>query len=297
MDLDSQRPATPQTLFATASTGKLVTAELVMELVQRHKLSLRTRLSRFYPRLPNARRITIRMLLNHTSGLSEYFDDPRINRIIAAEPTHRWKRSEVIRAIRKSVFRPGARFQYTNSNYVVFGGVIEKLARRSFERAFRARVAARVGMPSSTTTYDPARSGLFAHPYFLGGGGLHDGFVPGVGIPADYWGTVWTDGGLASTAADMARFGDGLFEGRLLRRATLRLMTRVGRSSAYGLGVQAMRFAGRRWLGHNGAYNGYGAEVWNDASRGVTVVVLSNASGHVGADLAGGGGGVRPGGA
>ena len=65
-------------------------------------------------------------------------------------------------------------------------------------------------------------SGLFAHPYFLEGGSRRDGFVPGVGIPADYWGTVWTDGGLASTATDMARFGDALFRGRLLRRETLR---------------------------------------------------------------------------
>jgi len=61
MDVDSQRPAGPRTLFATASAGKPITAALVLDLVERRKLSLSTRLSRFYPRLPKARRLTVRI--------------------------------------------------------------------------------------------------------------------------------------------------------------------------------------------------------------------------------------------
>jgi D-alanyl-D-alanine carboxypeptidase len=278
MDLDSQRPATPRTLFATASAGKPITAALVLDLVERRRLSLTTRLSRFYPRLPKARKITVRMLLNHTSGLSEYFDDPRVAKILSEQPAHRWKRSEVLRGITRSQFAPGTRHVYTNSNYVVLGGIVEKVSRTPVERVFRTRIADRLRLSDSTMEYRPDRSELFAHPYVSSQGGLRDAFVPGLGLSADYWGPVWTDGGLASTAPDIARFGDALFEGRLLRPRTVRTMTRVN-ASGYGLGIQSKRFAGRTWLGHNGAYFGYGAEVWNDTSRRLTVVVLSNSDG------------------
>jgi hypothetical protein len=141
MDVDSQRPAGPRTLFATASAGKPITAALVLDLVERRKLSLSTRLSRFYPRLPKARRITVRMLLNHTSGLNEYFDDPRIVKTFNDEPTHRWKRSEVLRAVNRSQFAPGTRYRYTNSNYVVLGGIIDKVGRKPVERIRRPHLA------------------------------------------------------------------------------------------------------------------------------------------------------------
>ena len=278
MDLDSQRPATPRTLFTSASTGKPITAALVLDLVERHKLSLSTRLSRFYPHLPNARRITVRMLLDHTSGLSEYFDDPRIVKIFNGQPTHHWTRGEVIRAITRSRFAPGTRYAYTNSNYVVLGGIVEKVTRRPIERVFQARIAARAGMADSTMDYRPQRSTLFAHPYISQHGKLQDLFVRGVGISADYWGPVWTDGGLASTAQDMARFGDALFEGRLLHAATVRTMTRVVRSR-YGLGVVSLRYAGRTWHGHDGAYVGYSAQIWNDHARGVTIFDFTNSDG------------------
>src|SRR5687768_11382445 len=157
MDVDSQRPATPRTLFATASAGKPITAALVLDLVERRRLSLRTRLSRFYPRLPKARRITVRMLLNHTSGLSEYFDDPRIAKIISDEPAHRWTRGEVLSAIDRSLFAPGTRYRYTNSNYVILGGIVEKVSRAPVESVFRARIADRLGLVDSTMTYQPER--------------------------------------------------------------------------------------------------------------------------------------------
>ena len=274
MDLASGRRATSSTRFVPGSTTKTVVAALVLDLVQRRKLSLSMPLSRFYPRLPSARRITVRMLLNHTSGLREYFDDPRINEIIADHPDHHWTRDEVLRAITKTQFTPATRYVYTNSNYVVLGGVIEKVTRGTIEHAFRTRIGDPLRLATSTFDYRPGRSGLFAHPYLPTPGGPHDGFAPGVGVPADYWGAVWTDGGLASTAPDFARFGDALFGGRLLRPSTVRTMTRLSRG--HGLGIDPLRFAGRTWLGHSGGYGGYGSQVWHDATRGITIAVMTN---------------------
>jgi D-alanyl-D-alanine carboxypeptidase len=279
LDVDTQRPATTTTRFVTGSTTKPVTATLIHRLVERKKLTLKTRLSRFYPWLPKARFISIAMLLDHTSGLNEYFDDPHINDLILNHPDHHWKRLEVLRAITHIVFKPGTRYVYTNSNYVVLGGIVEKLTHLSIERAFRTRIAGPLGLQNSTFTYRPDQSDLFAHPYVKENGSLRDAFVPGIGVASDYWGPVWTDGGLATTAEDLARFGDGLFEGSsLLHRRTVRKMTKLNRFGV-GLGVHPLSFAGRTWFGHNGAYGGYESDVWHDASKGITVAVMSNSSG------------------
>jgi D-alanyl-D-alanine carboxypeptidase len=275
MDVSTARPATPAALTAVASTTKTVSAALTLDLIERGKLSLDTRLSKFYPQLPSARRITMRMLLDHTSGLSEYFDDPRINQIIIDEPSHQWTRAEVLSAITKTQFAPGTRYVYTNANYVVLGGVIEKVTHDTIEHAFRTRIAGPLGLKDSTFEYRPSQSALFAHPYVNVNGNLFDAFAPGVGVRADYWGPVWTDGGLASTAPDLARFGDALFEGRLLSPKTIRTMTRPNRFG-HGLGVDRKRFAGHTWTGHDGRYGGYESELWYDAKRRITIAVTTD---------------------
>ena len=273
----SPRPVTPQTRFILASATKSVTATMIMQQVQAGRLSLSTRLARFYPRLPNAARITLRMLLNHTSGLADYFDNPRINNIVSNQPRHHWTRQEVISAIGRPQFPPGARFLYTNTNYVVLGGILEKVTGKPVETYFQRAVARPAGMRLSTFTYRPARSAAwFPHPYALNGdGSLTDDWVPGYGISSDYWGPVWGDGGLASTATDLARFGQALFRGRLVSRATLAQMTAVGPHD-YGLGIYDQRFDGHRWLGHEGSYGGFESENWTDPIRQVTVTITTN---------------------
>ncbi|MEA2438087.1 MAG: D-alanyl-D-alanine carboxypeptidase [Thermoleophilaceae bacterium] len=277
LDVNSGRPATTRTRIAIASSTKPVTATLIMGLVQRKKLSLTTKLSRFYPHLPKAKKISVRMLLNHTSGLNDYFDSAHINDLIAKHPSHRWKRSEVIKAITRTLFKPGTKHSYSNSNYVVLGGIVEKLTHGTVEHAFRTRIVGPLQLTDSTFAYHPEQSDLFAHPYVKTSSGLQDQFAPGVGLPSDFWGPVWTDGGLASTAQDLARFGDGLFEAKLLSAKTVKTMTKIDRFGG-GLGVFPLQYAGHRWLGHNGRYAGYESEVWYDAQRRVTITVTSNAS-------------------
>jgi D-alanyl-D-alanine carboxypeptidase len=277
MDVNSGRPATTSTEFALASTTKPITATLVLNLVQRGKLSLKTKLSRFYPKLPKAKKITVRMLLDHTSGLNDYFDSAQLNQTIVQHPDHHWTRAEVLKAVKRTLFKPGTRSSYSNSNYVVLGGIVEKVTKGPVERAFRNRIVAPAGLTHSTFTYRPEQSDLFAHPYTRGSAGLHDEFVAGVGLPSDFWGPVWTDGGLASTAEDLARFGDALFERRLLSAKTLKTMTHIDRFGG-GLGLFPFDYGGHRWLGHNGRYAGYESEIWNDAKRRVTIAVTTNVS-------------------
>lgn len=287
----SHQPTTRSTLFVLASTTKTVTATMAMKLVEEGRLSLDAPLSQFYPQLPDAHDITVRMLLNHTSGLPEYSDDPKIADTIAKDPRHSWTTDEIVAALSRMQpeFPPGTDYTYTNSNYVVLGGIIDKAGGVPLEASFQQMVAKPAGMTQSTFTYQPSRSGEFAHPYLRADdGSLSDQFVRGLGVPSSYWGPVWTDGGLASTAVDLARFGNALFANHLVSQSSVQQMAELG-AHDYGFGVYDQHVDGHTWLGHDGAYGGYESENWTDSSRQVTIAVTTNVddSGHAADTTAG----------
>jgi D-alanyl-D-alanine carboxypeptidase len=275
-EVRSRHSVSNRTLFVVASTTKTVTAAMIMQQVQAGRLSLDAPVARFYPKLPNASRITVRMLLNMTSGLPEYLDSPRISSIIAKDPEHQWTRDEVLADLGSPQFAPGTQFKYTDTNYIVLGGILEQVTGRSVESDFSRRIAKPAGMSSSSFT--PTRGGTrrMAHPYARSAGGtLSDLWIHGHGLSDDNWSPVWTDGGLASNAADLARFGDALMGGKLVRPATASEMASTG-SNNYGLGMLGQSYDGRWWVGHNGAYGGYESENFTDRSRGITVAVTTD---------------------
>jgi D-alanyl-D-alanine carboxypeptidase len=275
-DLRSRRPVSARTLFVLASSTKTITATMIMQLVQAGRLSLNTPLSAFYPQLPNASRITVRMLLNMTSGLPEYLDNARISNLINNDPRHHWTRDELLTGLGKAQFAPGARYQYTNTNFIALGGILERITGTSIEDNFKSRVGRPAGMTSSTFIPTPAGTSRMAQPYTqANNGALTDWWIPGYGLSNDYWGPVWTDGGLASTATDLARFGNALLRDRLVSAATLAQMTNVGRNN-YGLGIYGQSFDGHWWLGHDGDYGGFESEDWTDRSRQVSIAVTTN---------------------
>lgn len=270
VDLKSRRPVTTKTLFVLASTTKTYTATMIMQLVQRGSLSLGTKLAHFYPRMPNARRITVRMLLTHTSGLPDYLYEPAFVQG-AKDPTHVWSRQKLLAGVHGSQFRPGTHYAYSNTNFLALGGILVTVGRKSVESAFQAGIAKPLGLGISTFTYAASRADLYAHPYE----GQRDMFVPGIGIRSDVRGEIWTDGGLSTTAEELARFGDGLFRGRLVSAGTLKEMTRINRFRG-GLGLFPGPFDGRQWLGYSGSYGGFESELWHDRKHGVTVAVTTN---------------------
>lgn len=280
-DLRSRQRATNRTLFALGSTTKTIIATMVMQQVQAGRLSLGARLSRFYPQLPDASEITVRMLLNMTSGLPDYLSNPLIRRTLRHRPRHRWTRVQVLDGLGgglgPSQFAPGARYRYNDTNYIVLGGILQRLTGSSIEREFQRRIAGPAGMSSATFVRSRAATALMAHPYLRErDGALRDQWVPGFGVSTAVWGPVWTDGGLVSTTTDLARFASALLNYRLANRTSVAEMTRTGRSH-YGFGIQSRSFGGHDWLGHYGAYGGYEAEDWTDLSRGVTFAVATDA--------------------
>ena len=280
LDLSSQRPATNQTLFVLNSAAKTFVATMIMREIQAGRLSLRTRLSRFYPWLPNAAQISVRMLLNMTSGLPDYLYNPQIDRVMDRDPRHRWTVDQLLTGLGSGLgtprFLPGHRFQYSDTNYIVLGAILEHITHRSVERDFQELIARPLGMRSATFVPTPAAKALIAHPYLRSRRGvLTSRWIQGFGVPSAVWGPVFTDGGLATSSLDLASFGNALFGGRLVDATALGQMSQIGPGD-YGFGLRGRSFGGHYWLGHRGYFGGFEAEGWTDPTRQLTIAVATN---------------------
>ena len=280
VDLRSQRPATNRSLFVLNSAAKTFVATMVMLEIQDGHLSLDTKVSQFYPWLPNAGQISVRMLLDMTSGLPDYLYNPRIERMMDRRPRHHWTVDQILTGLGAGLgapkFLPGRGFQYSDTNYIVLGAILERVTHRSIEDDLQELIDRPLGITSATFVPSAAAKARLAHPYRLSRhGGLTSEWIPGFGVSSAVWGPVFTDGGLAASSLDVARFANALLSGRLVRPAELRLMTHIGRGD-YGFGLRSRPSDGHVWLGHRGYFGGFEAEDWTDPSRRLTIAVATN---------------------
>ncbi len=280
LDLGSRRPASNDSLFVLNSAAKTVVASMVMQEVQDGHLSLDTRLSRFYPWLPNARQITVRMLLNMTSGLPDYLYNPRVDRVIDHRPRHHWTVRQILTGLGGGLgtpeFLPGRAFQYSDTNYIALGGILEHITHSSIEHDFEELIGRPLGITSATFVPTAAAKARIAHPYVRDRqGAITTRWIPGYGVSSAVWGPVFTDGGLASSSLDLAWFANALLDGRLVKTAEVRQMTQIGPGD-YGFGMRGRSFGGHDWLGHRGYFGGFEVEDWTDPSRQVTIAVATN---------------------
>ena len=280
LDVRSKRPATNSSLFVLNSSVKTFIATMVMEEIQDGHLSLDTRLSQFYPWLPNARQISVRMLLNMTSGLRDYLYNPRIEWMIDHRPRHHWTVDQVLTGLGTGLgpprFPPGQGFQYSDTNYILLGAILERITHTSIQRDFEQLIGRPLGTTSPTFVPTPAAKKLIAHPYLrLPNGSLSSQWIPGFGVSTAVWGPVFTDGGLAASSEDVARFANALLADRLVSAAGVKQMIQIGPGD-YGFGIRGRSFDGHFWLGHRGYFGGFEAEDWSDPSRQLTIAVGDN---------------------
>jgi D-alanyl-D-alanine carboxypeptidase len=280
LDVRSRRPVKNSSLFILNSAVKSVVATMIMQEVQHGHLSLATRLSKFYPQLPNADRITVRMLLDMTSGLPDYLGNPRIEWTIRHLPRHHWTIDQILTGLGTGLgppaFPPGREYQYSDTNYIVLGGILERITHTTIERDFQRLIARPLDITSATFIPTAAAKSQMAHPYILYSDGLlADQWITGFGISTAVWGPVFTDGGMAGSTLDLAKFSNALLGGRLVSMAAVRQITHLIAGN-YGFGVRGRAFDGHQWLGQAGIFGGYQAQGWSDPARQLTIAVAIN---------------------
>lgn len=282
------RRATTATRFSLASASKTYTAVLVLQLVDRGAVGLDDPLSRWAPAIPAADAVTVRMLLNHTSGYPDVQEEEPLSSQLTIgsasfDPNRVWDRAALLSRQRPPAFTPGSKYEYSNSNYLLLGEVLERAGGAGVDAALQQGIATPLRLRA--TTY-ATRSGLaakMARSYEWFRERYNDHWAGARGVPTDVIGPVWTDGGVVTNAREAARFGDGLHRGRLLRAGTLTEMHRPTAASGkdrYGLGTYAFTEAGRTWQGHDGSYGGYESMLFTDRRARLTLAVLTNTDGE-----------------
>jgi D-alanyl-D-alanine carboxypeptidase len=279
-NLQTREPVTAQTRFYIASSGKLVTAVATLQLVQERRLRLSDKvypLVRNIPgisRLRNVQAVTVEQLLNHHSGMADYFDDD-FEAMALAAPERIFTADESLAHAygMKANARPGAEYDYNNTNYVLLGRLIELTDNTPYAAAVQRRMLDPVGMSATSVGARKGTPGL-AHGYATRDSGKRQD------VSHTGWNAITGDGAIVTTALDYEAFIQALFrDGKLLPAATVRQMCtppEASPDSGYGLGCSIEESHwGDAW-GHNGSISGFNADTWYFPKIGVTVVFMTN---------------------
>jgi D-alanyl-D-alanine carboxypeptidase len=289
-DVRSRRPVTPDTAFAVASVSKTFTAALILDLVADGRLALDRSARSYLPSLPIDKRITIRQLLDHTSGLRDFFLDRRIDPALQGDPSRTWTPAMAFRYVGKLLGKPGTVWHYSNTNYLVLGMVAEAVGGAPVADQLRTRFFDPLGMgdtwyqaverprASLATAYQLRGTKPTAKPVPLSDG---SDIAPFTAVVT----AAGAAGSIASTGPDLARWVGALYGGDALSPAARALLLgHIADTSAlhppipYGFGVQAVSIAGHPTLGHSGRFLGARAAVrWLPRER-VAIAVVTNQS-------------------
>jgi CubicO group peptidase (beta-lactamase class C family) len=275
-DLERHVAASPETVYRLASVSKQFTAMAIMLLAQGGKIRYDQPIREILPEIPvGAQGVTVRHLLNHTSGLPDYED------LIPDSQTTQVSDRDVLALLAHKdtlYFSPGSEYRYSNSGYVLLGLIVERISRLSFAEFLRARIFAPLGMRASVAHVD----GIDTVPHRA------YGYSPdGAGFKAtDQSVTSATlgDGGIYTNVDDLVHWDQALYGETLVDAVTLRLATTPpplpgGAETQYGFGwfVDAYRRE-RRWR-HTGETSGFRNAIQRFPGRRFTVIVLTNRNG------------------
>jgi len=280
--LEPRAAAAPAMRYSIGSISKQFTAASILLLQEEHKLSLDDKVSRFLPTLTRANEVTIRQLLSHTSGYQDYWPQdyvmPNMLQPVTAEKIlDQW-------AHKPLDFDPGSRWQYSNTNFVIAGLIVEQTSHKPLLQFLQERIFTPLGMKSVANIDQEKLGDTDAAGY------LHYGLGPLRPAPKEGKGWLFAAGELAMPVEDLARWDISIIGQKLLQPASYReLETEVllnnGQGTQYGLGVQVAGQSGHRALFHGGEVSGFTAQntVFPDERVAVAVLTNQDASGAAGA--------------
>jgi CubicO group peptidase (beta-lactamase class C family) len=273
-NLEWQAETTPDSVFRVGSITKQFASACILLLAEQKKLTLDDKLSKYFPDYPRGDEVSIRQLLNHTSGVHSYpgRTEATIVRAGISVP-------DMVKHLGGLGydFDPGSNWDYSNSNYFLIGAIIEKVSGQTFREFAKQRLFQPLGLahtavdlnqdvvPHRATGYerDRGKSGAYVNAVYS------DMSVPGAA------------GAVRSTAADLIKWTEALHGGRVLSAASYKEMTTVARVPVkddvyYGLGLWLKPEQGHPVIGHNGGIDGFESNLVYLPERKMTLVILTN---------------------
>lgn len=281
-------PVTPDTGFGYASVSKTYTGAVILQLVEEGLIGLDHSAARWLPAAKLDPRITIRMLLDHTSGLTDFFFNPTIDRRLLAAPDATWTAGQALALLPPGGSLPGKQFRYSNTNYLLLGLVVEAATGQSLADDVRTRLLDPLGLNATWVQVDeaPLRPLATAYRLVAKGGTLVPVMVSPSSDVSPFRAVVTAAGGagqMAGTANDAARWMQALVTGDVLQRETRRAVLADAEATRllgfpYGLGIQVVTLDGQTAIGHSGRYLGVRSVVRYLPGERLAIAVLTNQS-------------------
>jgi CubicO group peptidase (beta-lactamase class C family) len=269
-DVEHQVPVKPETVFQSGSIAKQFTATAVMILVEEGKISLDDKITKYFADAPEAwQNITVRHLLNHTSGIGDYPPEVDLRRDYTED--------EYLTFIKKSplIYETGAKWDYSNLGYVALGALIRKVTGKFYGDFVRERIFTPFGMTTARVISEADIVPNRAAGYRLENGELknQEWVSPSTNTTAD--------GSLYFTILDLAKWDAALHTDKLLKQSSLAEMWTPatltdGKTKDYGFGWHTTRFGNRRVVHHGGAWQGFKSYIVRFPDDKLTIIFLAN---------------------
>ncbi|EKT3963947.1 beta-lactamase family protein [Flavobacterium psychrophilum] len=262
-NVENNLSANKNTKYKIGSITKTFTAVMIMQLIEEKKLKLDSKLSKFYPQIPNATKITIHDLLHHRTGILDF-----INGDSTVNVYQKVSKEEMIAKISgyKPVFEPNTKFEYSNSNYYILGKILEEVTKKEYATNLEERITNKLQLQNTSiaTNTDPTKNESYSY---------------------NYTNEKWTinkewdllqafgAGNIAATTGDLTLFLEAIFNGLLLKKTSVDEMIKLEQS--YGKGLVAFPFGERKFYGHTGGIEGFRAVVgyYPTEKTGISLIV------------------------
>jgi len=271
-NVEHQVPVKPETIFQSGSTGKQFTATAVMMLVEDGKLNLDDKITKYFPDGPEAwRNITVRHMLTHTSGMTDYPEDFDLRRDYTEDELY-----QRIKTI-PLAFQPGEKWSYSNLAYVMLGILIHKISGKFYGDFLQERIFKPLDMSTARIINEAD-----IVPNRAAGYRVVDGQIKNQSWVSPTLNTT-ADGALYLTIYDMAKWDAALYTEKLLKKSSLEQMwTPVklndGTTHPYGFGWALGEVRGHRVIEHGGSWQGFKAYIARYVDDKMTVILFANQS-------------------
>jgi D-alanyl-D-alanine carboxypeptidase len=291
-DRDAKTSMRPDDRMLAGSTGKTFAAATAMQLVKEGKIGLDDKIEKYlgketwFNRLPNAKDITIRMLMNHTSGLVRYEFKQEFTDYLTAHPMKVWTPEERLTYLfdAKAPFEAGKGWDYSDTNYIVLGMIMERVMGKVFYDEARKRFIKKFKLNNTIAQEGPVMPGVVQG--YAGAGnpfGGKDAMIENGKFVVNPQ-LEWTGGGWASTGQDLARWAKIIFEGKAYDPSLLPqvldgvVAPMLGRDTKYGLCVIIRNTPAGVSYGHSGFFPGYVTDMQYFPDKKIAVAVQVNTS-------------------
>lgn len=264
--------------FGIASITKVFIAALTLQLVEEGKLSLSDSIGSYltteWSNIDKS--ITVEQLLGHRSGIYNYTDHPDLGPTLGASPNRTWLPEELMEAFVLAPLFPEGSFNYSNTNYMLLGMLIEEIEQQTLGSVLKARITS----PHDLTSISFS-SRFTAQEEMASGWSSTGGDLSHLVTLSAYGSARWAAGGLLADAADVNTAGQLICDCAILSKASKEAMTNfypvnAGAWTGYGLGLQRYSFNGTEFWGHTGGIVEYSSLLFFNCEKGIGISILVN---------------------